>query len=175
MFIYKLFMWFKYGGILMKRILFYIVCLVATVQLSVFTYNQIIKSAPALNRAVFGKYTDVSKVESVLPVVKGFIELDASFNTSDAIDRIDEAKKYLTESCFESLYLNNGKFMDLPDESIKPVLRFIDSATELTDSGYKVIIIWSEDYDSRIYTYTGILKLDNSYKIDSFRKIPHLK
>lgn len=159
----------------MKRILYYVVCLAGAVLLSVFAYNQITKLAPAVNGVLFGNDTEVGTVESVLPVVKGFIELDASFNTSDAIDRIDEAKKYLTESCFESLYLNNGKFMDLPDESIKPTIRFIDSATEVTDTGYKVIIVWSEDYNSRFYTYTGILELDNSCKIDSFRKIPHLK
>lgn len=159
----------------MKRIFYYVMYLSISIIVTFFIYTQITKLTSGANGGSLGNDTEVSKVESVLPVVKGFIELDASFNTSDAIDRIDEAKKYLTESCFERLYLNNGKFMDLPDESIKPVIRFMDSATEVTDTGYKVIVIWSEDYDSRIYTYTGILKLDNSYKIDSFRKIPHLK
>lgn len=114
-------------------------------------------------------------VDEVVTRLKSFIELDASFNTADSIERIDESRKYMTEEGFDDFYLNNGRFMSLPDVADKPVINFLDSAVEFTDYGYKTLIMWSESYDNRVYYYTGIIEMNSEYLINTFRKVPHLK
>lgn len=118
---------------------------------------------------------DLNSKELIRTRVESFITLDASFNTADAISRIEEAKKYLTEGCYESVYLNNGRFMSLPLVSSLPKIIFIDSSVEKTLDGYKVLILWSETLDDRLYTYTGVLVVSDDGLIDGYRKIPHLK
>lgn len=173
-------MCYKNGGIHMKRLpryLFtsFIVTLVSAlvVLISVFIYNHISNLKYSSNDLLIND--KISSIDNSFDVVKSFIELDASFNTSDAINKVDEAQKFLTEDCFERTYLNNGRFMSLPDNADLPVIRFIDNVKESNENGYKIMVLWNETLKDKVYTYTGVFNLDKSCKIASFRKIPHLK